>query len=123
MGKCRASKEGGFPHTVGLERSQLRQPLLPVGPGTGLGCPLGRKTRRHCPAPWMLMAGNNGNSGDGQIKEPQNAAGEAAGLREPKWRGQAAGSKGESWLSDRCVCVSVCVVCVQVYREQGKRFL
>ena len=66
---------------------------------------------------------DNGNSGDGQIKGPQNAAGEAAGLREPKWRGQAAGSKGESWLSDRCVCVSVCVVCVQVYREQGKRFL
>ena len=51
LGKCRASKEGGFPHTVGLERSQLRQHLLPAGPGTGLRCPLGRKTRGDCPGP------------------------------------------------------------------------
>lgn len=64
------------------------------------------------------MAGNNGNRGDGQIKEPQNAAGEAAGLREPKWRGQAAGSKGESWLSDTCVCVSVCGVCTGLQRTR-----
>ena len=54
------------------------------------------------------------------MKEPQNAPGEAAGLREPRWRGQAAGGEGESWLSDLCVCVSACVVYVQVHREPGK---